>query len=459
MMEIILNLVIFFIICGVLYVMQTKRLPFTFRVLSAMVIGGVFGFILQLIYGVDSSSLKDTVTWINIVSSIYVKMLQMVVMPLIFVSITSAIVNLDDAKALGKYGIRIISVLLLTTALSAIIAIAGTLAFGLNANDITIGDKETARMESLEKSGQEVNAATISSKIINVIPSNVFSAFAGNGESATLSVVFFSMFLGVAGLVLKKKKPKESAFFVNIINTAQAVVMEIVNIVLKFTPYGILALMAKFMASSNFAAMKSLGVFILASYVILGLIFVAHLVIISVFGYNPLTYIKKAFTCLVFAFTSRSSAACLPLTVETQEKKFGVPGTIASLAASFGTSIGQNGCAGMYPAMVAVMIAPTVGINPASPMFIIELVLVVTISSFGIAGVGGGATMAALVVLSAMGLPVGLVGVLISIEALIDMGRTLINVSDGLVAGLVTSKLSGEQNMEIYNSAQEAESF
>ena len=146
---------------------------------------------------------------------------------------------------------------------------------------------------------------------------------------------------------------------------------------------------------------------------------------------------------LTFAFTSRSSAATIPLNVETQINKLNVPPAIANLSASFGATIGQNGCAGLYPAMLAVMIAPTVGINPLDPSFIISLIAIVTISSFGIAGIGGGATFAALIVLSTLGMPVALAGLLISIEPLIDMGRTAVNVSGSMTAGTITSRILG----------------
>jgi L-cystine uptake protein TcyP (sodium:dicarboxylate symporter family) len=171
---------------------------------------------------------------------------------------------------------------------------------------------------------------------------------------------------------------------------------------------------------------------------------------------NPITFVKKSFTTLTFAFTSRSSAAALPLTISTQVKKLGVPQRIAGISSCFATTIGQNGCAGMYPTMLAIMIAPTVGINPLTPSFLIMLVLVVSISSFGIAGVGGGATMASLVVLSAMNLPVALAGLLISIEPLIDMGRTAVNVSDGLLSGVVTAKATGELDKTVYDEKDAA---
>ena len=142
----------------------------------------------------------------------------------------------------------------------------------------------------------------------------------------------------------------------------------------------------------------------------------------------------------------------IPLTVETQTKKMGISDAIANFSATFGTAIGQNGCAGIYPAMLAVMIAPSVGIDPFNVGFLLTVALVTAVSSFGVAGVGGGATFAALIVLSSLNLPIGLAGLLISIEPLIDMGRTALNVSDAFVAGAITARLLGEVDMKIYDN-------
>ena len=117
-----------------------------------------------------------------------------------------------------------------------------------------------------------------------------------------------------------------------------------------------------------------------------------------------------------------------------------MPQPIANLAATFGATIGQNGCAGIYPAMLATMIAPTMGVDPLSLGFIVGLIAIVAISSFGIAGVGGGATFAALVVLPAMGFPVTIAALLISVEPLIDMARTALNVNGSIVSGVLASK-------------------
>lgn len=175
--------------------------------------------------------------------------------------------------------------------------------------------------------------------------------------------------------------------------------------------------------------------------------FIIHLAILGIAGMSPKTFLKEAMPALTFAFTSRTSAGALPLNVAAQER-MGVPSGIANFSASFGLSIGQNGCAGIYPAMLAIMIAVSTGIDVTSWTFILTVIAVVAISSFGVAGVGGGATFAAIIVLSALNLPVGLAGVLISVEPLIDMGRTALNVSDSMVAGVVTSKVDGSFDPE-----------
>jgi L-cystine uptake protein TcyP (sodium:dicarboxylate symporter family) len=114
--------------------------------------------------------------------------------------------------------------------------------------------------------------------------------------------------------------------------------------------------------------------------------FVVHGVLVSAAGINPLRFFRKIWPVLTFAFTSRSSAATIPLSIEAQTRRLGIPQSVASFAASFGATIGQNGCAGLYPAMLAVMVAPTVGINPLDPLWIATLVAIVTLSSAGVAG-------------------------------------------------------------------------
>jgi L-cystine uptake protein TcyP (sodium:dicarboxylate symporter family) len=224
--------------------------------------------------------------------------------------------------------------------------------------------------------------------------------------------------------------------------------------VMSFTPYGVMALMTKVVASSNLSDILNFGKFIVASYVAIGIMFLVHGGLLSLSGFNPKRFFSGVFPVLTFAFTSRSSAACIPLNVEAQTRKLGVPKAVANIAASFGATIGQNGCAGIYPTMLAVMVAPTIGVE-VDFAFLAMLAGIVTISSFGVAGVGGGATFAAMIVLPAMGLPIEIVALLISIEPLIDMARTALNVNGSMTAGVITSKMLRVSDSEPIEQAAE----
>jgi len=448
---VIINVAVMAGIIYVLFLMQKKHISFTVRVLSALGIGILYGAILQLIYGTSSTIVQQSNSWFAIVSSGYVRLLKMIVTPLIFVSITNAIIN-QKSKNLGKMATNIIVILVVTAAIAAFIGAITASAFDLSAEGLQAGEKEIAAGERLEGKLVDFTSKPIQEQIIEIIPTNPFYAMTGQGSSATLSVVLFAAFIGIATLGVRRKKPESAETFTKIIVSLHDVVMRIVTLVLRLTPYGVLALMTKVVSTSNFSEILRLLEFVLASYVALIIMFIVHLIILAIFKLSPRIYLKKSAPVLTFAFTSRTSAGTIPLNVETQIDKMGVSNGHANLSASLGTSIGQNGCAGIYPAMLAVMIAPTLGINPLAPAFLIKLIIVTALGSFGIAGVGGGATFAALTVLSAMGLPVDLVGLLIAIEPLIDMGRTALNVSGSMVAGLVSSKMMNEIDMKVYNN-------
>jgi L-cystine uptake protein TcyP (sodium:dicarboxylate symporter family) len=287
------------------------------------------------------------------------------------------------------------------------------------------------------------------------LPANPFLDFTGDRPTSTIAVVIFSAIIGIAFLGVKRKNPEQAEMFAKIVDTFYTIIMRVVTLILRLTPYGVLALMTKVTATSDYNAIMKLGKFVVASYAALIVMFIIHLLLLALAGLNPITYVKKSFPVLTFAFTSRTSAGALPLNIKTQTKELGVPEGIANFAGSFGLSIGQNGCAGIYPAMLAVMIAPTAGIDPLTPSFILMLIAVVAISSFGVAGVGGGATFAALIVLSTMNLPVALAGLLISVEPLIDMGRTALNVSGSMMAGVLTSKVTKELDTEVFASTKQ----
>ena len=446
----IVNIAVLLLLMFGLYSMQKRHVSFSKRVFIALALGIIFGFIIHIIYGTTHKVTSESIDWFNIVGNGYVKLLQMVVMPLVFISIVGAFTKLKLTKNIGKISFLVIGILLGTTAISAAIGIGSALGFGLDGIQLNEGAAEKVRNEQLVERVAGIENMTLPQQVIELIPSNPFQDLTGARATSTIAVVIFAAFIGIAYLGVRRKNPEHAELFGRIIDTLYAVIMRVVTLILRLTPYGILAIITRVTATSDYEAIAKLGKFVVASYIALIVMFLVHLLLLSSAKLNPLRYVKKAFPTLTFAFTSRTSAGTLPMTIKTQTKDLGVSEGIANFAGSFGLSIGQNGCAGIYPAMLAVMVAPAAGVDPTSASFILTLILVVAISSFGVAGVGGGATFAALIVLSVMNLPIAIVGLLISVEPLIDMGRTALNVSGAITAGVLTSKATGEFENEVY---------
>lgn len=452
-----LNLLVFLAL--LLGLLQTRRTDWSLakKVLLALVLGVVFGAGLHAVYGDNNPVLKSTISWLDLVGNGYVQLLQMIVMPLIFASILSAVARLHNASSLGRISFLTIGTLLFTTLIAALIGVGLTNLFGLSAEGLVAGTQEMARMQALQNSYvDKVADINVPQLLLSFIPQNPVADLARAKPTSIISVVIFAAFLGVAALQLLKDDAEKGNRVLVAIDVLQAWVMRLVRLVMKLTPYGVLALMTKVVAGSNLQDIIKLGSFVVVSYIGLALMFAVHGLLLALAGVHPLRFFRKVWPVLTFAFTSRSSAATIPLSIEAQTLRLGIPSSIASFAASFGATIGQNGCAGLYPAMLAVMVAPTVGINPLDPMWIATLVGIVTLSSAGVAGVGGGATFAALIVLPAMGLPVTLVALLISVEPLIDMGRTALNVSGSMTAGTITSQILKQTDQAVMQTDEHA---
>ncbi|AFR72452.1 TPA: L-cystine transporter [Staphylococcus aureus] len=450
-----INIIVLVIFIVILHMMARKHISFAKRVFTALGIGIVFGVLLHLAYGTHSNIITSTSDWFNIVGQGYVALLQMIVMPLIFISIVAAFTKIQIGEKFAKIGSLIFIFLIGTVTIAAIVGVVYALVFGLDASTINLGNAEQARGSEIAKQAKDLTAHTLPQQILELLPKNPFLDFTGQRATSTIAVVIFASFIGFAYLRVARKQPDHGELLKRAIDAIYSLVMAIVTFVLRLTPYGVLAIMANTLSTSDFGAIWTLGKFLIASYAALITMYIIHLIILSLLGISPIRYVKKTLEVLIFAFTSRSSAGALPLNVQTQTRRLGVPEGIANFAATFGLSIGQNGCAGIYPAMLAIMVAPVANVE-IDLQFIVTLIAVVIISSFGVAGVGGGATFASILVLSTLNLPVALAGVLISVEPLIDMGRTALNVNDSMLAGTGTAKLTKHWDKDTFESNDNA---
>jgi L-cystine uptake protein TcyP (sodium:dicarboxylate symporter family) len=437
---VIVNLVIFAGLIVFLTRFRRPKFSLSRQVLIGLLTGLAFGFGLQFAYGGGSETILATLEWTNVVGASYINLLMMIVMPLVLIMMIAAVVRMGEIADLGKIGGMVVVILIGTTMIAALVGILMANAFGLTAEGLIEGTREAARAETLLSRQDAIADLGLADMLIRFIPNNIFRDLTGARPTSVIAVVIFGILFGIAALLVSAEDPARGRSIESFVETAKAIIMKLVHMVMALTPYGILALMTKVVASSNAADILNLVAFIVASYFAIAIMFGVHGILLRLNGVNVSNYFRKVWPVLTFAFGSRSSAATIPLNVETQIEELGVPQPIANLAATFGATIGQNGCAGIYPAMLATMVAPTMGIDPLSVAFIVKLVAIVAISSLGIAGVGGGATFAALVVLPAMGFPVAIVALLISIEPLIDMARTALNVNDSMVAGVLTGR-------------------
>ena len=453
-------LAVFAVLLTALWLLKRRGAGFTPRVFAALGLGIALGAGIQLALGRGSDAAALALDWMAVVGQGYIALLKMLVMPLVFVAIVGAFTRTKVTENLGRISVVVLAMLLGTVAVAALVGWAAVVFSGLAGASFTDAGAgaNAASLEALQADQQQVADLTLPQMILSFIPTNVFADLAGSRATSTIAVVIFAAIVGVAYLKLHARGEAEADpanteaasaaaaqadFFKQLVDSLYGIVMRIVAMVLALTPYGVLALIAHVMATSDYAAILDLGKFVAVSYGALAFMFLVHCLILLANRANPLAYLRKAFPVLSFAFVARSSAGAVPLNIEAQTRALGVDEATANFAASFGMSIGQNGCAGIYPAMLATIIAPTVGIDVLSPTFVAGLVAVVTISSLGVAGVGGGATFASLIVLGTMGLPIEIVGLLASVEPLIDMGRTALNVSDSMVAGVTASNAVG----------------
>lgn len=427
-------------LAGLIY-LKRKKWSFSKRVVLAMAVGIILGLIFNQMLSNDQGAVLSD--WIGIIGSVYVKLLQMIAIPLIFVCVLLAFTKIEIKTNVLKVGMTIIGTLIVTAGIAGMVGIITGYFSNIDGNSFNISQTALHSANEIQKSyvsGGE-QTLTMPQKIIAIFPSNPFFDLTGQRPSATLGVVIFAFFLGVAYLKIKDKKVKEAKLFKDILDSAYEIIMSVVRLFISYAPYAVLTIMIATIVNNDVSAVVKLAKFFVVAYIGLFIVFLIQLLVLAICGLPPVRYLQKAFPVLSFAFITASSAGSMPMNIEMQDDLH-IPRSVSSLAASFATSMGMNGCAGVYPGIIIAIVAMTQNINPLTPQFLLYAGFIIAMTSFGIAGTGGGGTVATIISLSALGLPVGLVGVFIAVEPLIDMGRTAINLNGGVVASAVTCKIN-----------------
>ena len=423
--------------------MEKKKVKFSTRMISAMGIGLVLGLFIQLVAGFpkDPSSIRwieEVSKWYGLVGNGFMDLLKMLVVPLIFVSIIRVIINMKDGVNLGKLTLKSLTVLLGTTALAAIVGLVVGNLFNLGAGEVLITSNTDMR-----------EITSIVDTLRGLLPSNPVNAMA---EGNIVAVVIFAAFIGTSMKRLNKKYSDVIKPVWDLVEASYKIITSVAMTVIKFMPYAVVALLANTIAARGVGAILGVVDFIIALYVSVAIMFIIHLIIIALNGLNPFKYVKNVMEPLILAFTSRSSLGTLPVTIETLTEKAGVDNGVASFVGSLGSNAGMNGCAAIYPALMAVTVANMSG-TPMDFSFYGMLLVIIVISSLGIAGLPGTATMAVSVVISGMGMGAAfpLVGGIIAIDPILDMGRTMLNVNGTMVTAVTVANSFGDINKEKFN--------
>ena len=428
-----------FLLIGVFLIISkmSKKLKFNKLMITSIFIGLILGIFIQAVAKFPDD--PTSITWINEVTAWYglfgngfMDLLKMIVVPLVLVSIMRVRMNMKDDN-LGKLTFRSMSMFFVTTAIAAIIAIVVANLFKLGTN-----------LEVVNSSNEVREIVSLPSTIRGLLPSNPVQAMA---EGNTVAVVVFAVFLGLAIRRLRRKYMDIIKPFIDLVEAFYKIIVSVAITVIKMMPYAVVPLMASTIASRGVKSLLDVTDFILALYISVVIMFLVHLIIIAASGMNPITYIKNSSKALILAFTSRSSLGTLPVTMEVLTDNLNVDLGTASFVTSLGSNMGMNGCAGIYPALVSVMIANMAGVQ-MNFTFYVMLIIVITISSLGIAGIPGTATMAVSVVISGMGMAsyFPLAGAIIAIDPILDMGRTMLNVNGAMTAAVAVDNSLNRNN-------------
>lgn len=419
---------------------QKKKVNFSKRMIIGTVLGLVLGLVIQMISGFSNDPMQitfvaETTKWYGLIGNGFIDLIRMLVIPLVMVSIIHVIINMKEGANIGKLTKNAMIVTMTMVVIAVFVGLGVGMAFGVGQGMAAVGG-----------SAEIKEVTNVVDTLRGLLPANPVKAMV---DVNIIALVIMAVFFGMGAKRMSKKYYDTVKPFFDLINALQKIIMSVAMTIIKYMPYAVIALLANTIAQRGLASILEVGIFIVALYVAVAIMFGVQLVALALFGVNPMIYMKKALPVMILAFTSRSSVGALPLTIETLTDKLGVNDGTASFVAGFGTTAGMQGCAGVFPALLLVFVANVNGM-PMDMTFIAMSVIVVALGSLGIAGIPGTATMAASVALSGVGLASSfpVVSPILAIDPIVDMGRTLINVTGSMTNAIIVDRMLGQMDME-----------
>ena len=426
-----------------------KKLSLTSRIVIGMLAGIAVGIFFQFILaGAEERQLSllglsiplraffvDGIFHIG--GEIFIASLRMLVVPLVFVSLVCGTCSLSDTSKLGRLGGKSIGLYLITTALAISLAMALALLTGPGVG-----------VELQAESTFDVSAApSLAQVFINIFPTNPIQSMASGNM---LQIIVFALLFGIAMALTGKAGERLAGIF----NDLNEVILRLVTILMNLAPYGVFFLLAKLFTFIRYETILNLFMYFMVVLTVLlvhGLL-VYPVILKALTGLNPIIFLKKMREAALFGFSTSSSSATLPITMETVTKKLGVKNTISSFTVPLGATINMDGTAIMQ-GVATVFIAQLFGVDLSFSDFLM-VILTATLASIGTAGVPGAGLIMLAMVLQQVGLPVEGIALIIGVDRLLDMTRTAVNITGDAMVSVVVGKSEGEFDESVFNDAR-----
>ncbi|MBQ4849442.1 dicarboxylate/amino acid:cation symporter [Pseudoalteromonas sp. MMG012] len=431
-----------------------NKMSLTTRIMIGMIAGVAVGLLLQALLG-DQKELfiplglfdfpiKSVFVdgFFHIGGQIFIASLKMLVVPLVFISLVCGTCSLSDPKKLGRLGGKSIGLYLITTAVAITVAIS--LALLVNPG--------VGHAIPTNASFDAKQAPTLVEVIINMFPTNPINAMA---EGNMLQVIVFALLFGISMALSGEAGKRVSAVF----DDLNTVILKLVTLLMNLAPYGVFCLMAKLFTTIDIGLIYALAKYffvVVAALLIHG--FINYSIILKVLtGLNPITFLRKMKDACLFAFSTSSSSATMPITLETATKKLGAHNSVASFTVPLGATINMDGTAIMQ-GVATVFIAQVFAVDLTLSDYLM-VILTATLASVGTAGVPGVGLIMLAMVLNQVGLPVEGIVIIMGVDRLLDMTRTAVNVTGDCMVTCVVAKSEKEFEVEIFNDPNAAKAL
>lgn len=419
----------------------TNRLSLTTKIMLGMVLGVIVGLIANQI---NSTFVNEQIVGglFAMIGTMFVNALKMLVVPLVIFSLLTGVMGIGDVRALGRVGGKSFALYILTTAIAIAVAIGIAL---------VVGPGKGFVMEGIDTSGiTAAEAPSVWEVFANIVPGNPVAAFT-NGDM--LQIIFYVIVVGIAAVMLGE----QSAKFVEACEYMNELMMKVVGIVMHFAPYGVFCLIAKTFAEQGVELFLPVLAYVVTLVGSLFLhLFVTLMIILKLFsGLNPVQFLRKIRPAQIFAFSTASSNATIPVTMRAVTERMGVDNSVASFTVPFGATINMDGTAIMQ-GVATVFLANVYGIDLGVGGYLTVIAMAV-LASIGTAGVPGVGLVMLTMVLTQVGLPIEGIAIILGVDRLMDMIRTAVNITGDAVVSVIVAKSEAKMDLSVYDDPNAGE--